>query len=105
ASSAAVFVPHDRSGVIDPLSLTLMPEGASTLVAWSTVTGATTYSLIRGNAASLKEDAQPLAPAPVACLVHGPGPSIMEPEGSAIPLPGQVFFYLVAYHDGLESSY
>jgi hypothetical protein len=105
SSSAAVFVPHDRSGVIDPLSLTLMPEEASTLVTWSTVTGSTSYSLIRGNTVSLKEEAQSIDLGPVTCLVHGPGTSFMEPEDSAVPLPGQVFFYLVAYHDGLESSY
>jgi hypothetical protein len=104
ASSAAIFVPHDRNGVTDPLSLTLIPEGASTLVAWSTVTGATSYSLIRGNIANLKEESQAIDIGPVICLAHGPGTSIVEPEGSMIPPSGQVFFYLVAYDDGMESS-
>ena len=105
ASSAAIFVPHDRNGVTDPLSLTLTPEGASTLVAWSITTGATSYSLIRGNVANLKEESQAIDLGPVICLAQGPGTSIVEPEGSVIPLSGQVFFYLVAYHDGMESSY
>jgi hypothetical protein len=103
--SAAIVVPHDRNGVTDPLSLTLMPSGASTLVAWNTVSGASSYSLIRGNAASLKEDSQAIDLGPVICLAYGPGTSIVEPEGSTIPLPGQVFFYLVAYQDGMGSSY
>jgi hypothetical protein len=103
--TAALFVPHDQNGVTDPLSLTLMPAGASTLLAWNTVSGATSYSLIRGNAANLKEGSQAIDLGPVTCVAHGPGTSIAEPEGSTIPLPGQVFFYLVAYHDGMESSY
>jgi len=85
--------------------LTLMPAGASTLLAWSTVSGATSYSLIRGNVANLKNASQAIDLGPVTCVAHGPGTSIAEPEGSTILLPGQVFFYLVAYHDGMESSY
>ncbi|MBI3447894.1 MAG: HYR domain-containing protein [Acidobacteria bacterium] len=102
-SARSAFVPHDQSGVEDPMSIEMNLVGADPVLSWNAVGGAEYYSVIRGNVAQLSEQTNFLNLGAVDCLE----PRTLQTSrlDTDTPAPGKVFFYLVAYHHGLDSTY
>ena len=103
-SGATVNVPHDRGNVIEPVVVNV--SGASaTRVTWGSVTGAQNYDVIRGNLASLRIVGSDIDLGTVTCIAHGiVATSSAGYDDTAVPAPGQAFFYAVQYFDGVQKS-
>ena len=103
AAFGTAFVPHDQSGVVDPVSLTVVHSGAAAALSWTPVPGADFYSVVRGNVKDLSEQATFIDLGGVACLT---GQTLQTSQtDSEVPPVGEAFFYLVAYHRGQDSTY
>ncbi|HEX4825095.1 MAG TPA: thrombospondin type 3 repeat-containing protein [Candidatus Polarisedimenticolaceae bacterium] len=99
-----VNVPHDQNGVVDPI--TLHVSGRSlTQVTWNPVQQAQHFDVVRGSLDQLRVAGSNVDLGTTVCL-GATGLSAAGQADQAIPAPGQVFFYLVQYFDGVkESSY
>jgi uncharacterized repeat protein (TIGR01451 family) len=98
-----VFVPHDQLGVEDPLLLDVSADASDAMLSWNAVQGADFYSLIRGNRANLAEEEYFINLGAVDCLeTQTVGTSRVENDSPAL---GEVYFYVVAYHHGTDSTY
>ncbi|HEU5180142.1 MAG TPA: HYR domain-containing protein, partial [Candidatus Polarisedimenticolia bacterium] len=100
---SAVFVPHDQSGVEDPVHLDVTAAAQDAMLTWNAIAGADYYSVIRGNRASLAEEQYFINLGEVACLeTQTQQTSRVDNDTPAV---GEVFFYVVAYHHGTDSTY
>jgi len=103
SGSDTAFVPHDQGGVVDPVSLTISGNGVDALLSWGVVQGADYYSVIRGNRANLTEEPNFINLGATDCLETQT--TTASRADSDVPPVGEVYFYLVAYHHGMTSTY
>jgi hypothetical protein len=106
AAASTAFVPHDQSGVTDPLTLTARATPAGTLLEWPGVPGAAIYRAIRGPLERLVSMGHDPSAAPAACLASGL--TVTDTTGfedAAVPAVGHAIFYLVEYDDGRPTGY
>ena len=105
-ASASFIVPHDISGVADPLVLTVEEGSEGTVIHWDPVPGAQFYDIVRGTVSELRMGAEAIMLGALRCLEErSVDASTSGNEDREEPPPGQAFFYLVAYDDGMSSSY
>jgi hypothetical protein len=101
--SGFVFVPHDQG---EGLEIEIYQGQGGTLVSWPAVTGAEFYDVIRGQLNNIRETSSEISLGPVACIeANSIDENTVGWEDQALPLPGQVFFYLAEYFDGSSSTY
>jgi hypothetical protein len=104
--SGHAVVPHDRSGVTDPIAVVLQESAAGTTVSWSAAPGASSYNVIRGDVGSLRDAGPVIDLGAVQCIEAASlDPSTEGREDAARPASGEAFFYLVEYDDGTSCSY
>jgi hypothetical protein len=102
-TTAVVLVPHDMAGATEPLILDVADTGEGTVVSWDAVPGARYYKIVRGEVANLKRSSKSFHLGSLDCLASGTvSTSVTTP---AVPAPGEAFFYLVEYDDGLPCGY
>jgi hypothetical protein len=105
-ASAVVTVPHDRSGVVDPMTMSVMDTGQGTLIAWLEVTGARWYNVVRGNMRELRATPEAISLGGIACIEEESlDTNTAGQEDADTPAGGEGFFYLVEYDDGRGSSF
>jgi hypothetical protein len=79
---------------------------AGTLLRWSEVAGARSYTVVRGRVGSVRQTEYAIDVGETACIEsRSLDASTAGNEDHGLPAPGQAFFYLVAYDDGSDSSY
>ena len=102
--SAMIDVPHSLDNVVEPISLRVA-GGQSTTVSWAPVVGATHYDVVRGNLSELRVDGSNVDLGHVTCIERESlDANTTGNADSAIPAPGQVFFYAVQFNDGQKDS-
>lgn len=63
------------------------------------------YDIIRGDLANIKEEVSSIDLGPVICIESKSTDTTTEGnQDSEMPKPGQVFFYLVQYNNGVDDS-
>ncbi len=103
-ATTVVMVPHDMGQGVEPLNL-VMEDSSSTVLIWGPVDGARHYDIIRGDLASLRVDGSNIDLGQVVCIAADTTATTTTGyEDTAIPEPGQVFFYAVQYNDGTQDS-
>jgi hypothetical protein len=101
-----VLVPHDRSGVVDPIWIELRDAAAGTVITWNPAPGALFYNVIRGDLTHLAHADSFISMGPVVCIDFASLDTSTEgQEDPESPALGEVYFYLVEYDDGRASSY
>ncbi|HJQ98540.1 MAG TPA: hypothetical protein VJ826_09505, partial [Candidatus Polarisedimenticolaceae bacterium] len=65
---AAVLVPHDQGGPVDPLTVTLWKDRERAIVQWTEAPGARFYNVIRGDVGKLRSGIETVLLGPVSCL-------------------------------------
>jgi hypothetical protein len=107
AGGSSLTVPHDLGKRPDPLMIHVRESAAGgTIVDWSPVLGANSYSVIRGRVKSLRESSDFIDLGDVTCVEgRSADQTTAGHEDTHAPTPGEAFFYLVAYNDGEDSSY
>jgi len=104
--AAFVLVPHDQNGVIDPVEIVLEETGIGTRVSWAAVPGAMFYDVIRGDLNNIVDTGLLINLGAVVCIESNSiNESTYRQEDTDLPNPGQAFFYLVEFDDGISSSY
>jgi hypothetical protein len=105
-TTSMAVVPHDQSGITEPLNLTVREGSAGTHIDWSPVSGALYYNVIRGRLSELAETASTIELGDVRCIESASLDSSTSGREDSEPLqPGEGYFYLVEYNDGWKSSY
>ncbi|HXI01549.1 MAG TPA: hypothetical protein VNI57_00080, partial [Candidatus Saccharimonadales bacterium] len=105
-ATAFVTVPHDMGGVVDPVSLSIEETPSGSLLSWSEVPGANSYSIIRGDLGSLAELPDAIDLGAVSCVVSRTKElTTAGAEDAEIPESGHGWFYLGEYRDPHASSY
>jgi len=105
-ASVLVTVPHDQGGVVEPLLITAGKSQAGTLLEWAPVEGALHYDIVRGNVAELADAGSVISMGAVTCIeAQSADPHTAGDEDSAVPPPGETFFYAAAWNDGWTRSY
>ena len=103
---ALVTVPHDQSGVTEPVLISVRQNSRGTLVDWNAVPGALFYDVIRGRLSDMWQGASDINLGAVTCIeASSLDTSTAGMEDAALPKPGEILFYLVQYSDGRTSSY
>ncbi|MBZ5640818.1 MAG: choice-of-anchor D domain-containing protein [Acidobacteriia bacterium] len=107
-ATTTVAVPHDKGNghSAEPLMLNLA-DTHNTRLEWEPVEGAQNYDIIRGNVANLHVQGSFIDLGDVLCIDRGTTDNTtIGFEDTAVPAPGQVFFYVGQYFDGQgESGY
>jgi hypothetical protein len=101
---AAVLVPHDQGGEVDPLTVTLWKDRERSIVQWTEAPGARFYNVVRGDVGKLRSSIEAVLLGPVSCLANRTTATTVV-DADPPPLRGQALFYLVEYDDGTPSSY
>jgi hypothetical protein len=105
-AASFVDVRHDQGGATDPIRIDVTRSPNGTLVSWSQVEGAHHYSVIRGDLININETSTQIGLGPVFCVEsRSVDATTQGQEDRDTPGPGQGFFYLVEYFDGVASSY
>ena len=100
-----VVVPHDQ-GLIDPVVLALEQSPNGTLATWAWVPDAESYDVIRGELNNVVETGVTINLGTVVCIeTNSTDESTIGWKDAELPNPGQVFFYLVEYDNGISSTY
>ena len=77
----------------------------STVVNWGVVAGAVHYDVVRGNLAELRLSGQDVDLGRVTCIERESlDTNTSGSADTAIPAPGQAYFYAVQFFDGLQDS-
>jgi hypothetical protein len=98
AATSTIIVPHDESGVVEPVLVTAEKSAAGTLLRWSEAPGALYYNVVRGAVRNLGEAADWIDLGEVRCVESGSTDAITAGhEDADLPPPGGAFFYLVEY--------
>ena len=106
SAGSAVFVPHDRGGITEPMMITAHENSAGTLLEWNDVPGAQFYNVVRGKLGNLQDKNNSFHFGQVRCIASGlVTPATAGMEEPELPPLGEGFFYLVEYDDGRASSY
>ncbi len=104
-TSVSVLVPHDRDGIADPVNVTAVEGAKGTTLYWNPVPGAASYTMVRGLVSSLAAGTDAIDLGSVTCVATGAGGDPTLRLDPTLPARGQVFYYLVAYDDGRNSTY
>jgi hypothetical protein len=107
ATAVAGFavVPHNQ-GVVDPVAIALGQSASGTVVSWAVVPGAESYDVIRGKLNNVVYTGVVINLGTVLCIeANSIDESTLGFEDGELPDPGQAFFYLVEYDDGISSTY
>jgi hypothetical protein len=106
STTATATTPHDKSGKTEPVDVSVEETPGGTLVDWNDVPGASYYNVIRGHLASIVETSEEIVLGTVVCVeAQTSSTDTRGIEDTEIPAPGEAFFYLVEYQDGLRSGY
>jgi len=106
ARTALALVPHDQSGVIEPVQILVVQTSRGTVIDWSQATGALYYNVIRGQLGGLHLGTSEIELGDVTCIEAASfNSSTAGHEDGENPIPGAGFFYLVEYNDGWLSSF
>ncbi|MCH7781322.1 MAG: hypothetical protein IH848_10780, partial [Acidobacteria bacterium] len=106
SGSAFVTVAHDQGGMTEPLMLAFEKAPAGTLIDWTSVVTATTYSVVRGNLAELLDRPNFYELGVVTCIESGSlDTTTIGYEDGALPDPGQTFFYVIEYDGAFPASF
>jgi len=82
------------------LDLDVTQNTAGTALDWLEWPAALFYDVVRGGVGELKESGQNIDMGNLTCILAAtPDATTFGHEDATAPEPGQVFFYLVAYHD------
>ena len=101
-----VVVSHDRNGVIDPVKIAAAQTASGTVIFWPAVSGAESYDVIRGELNNIVETGVVINLGTVLCIeANSINENTLGWEDGALPEPGQAFFYVVEYYDGISSTY
>jgi len=101
-----VVVPHDQSGVIDPVEIVLEQSASGTVVSWAVVSGAVSYDAIRGELNGVVDTGVAISLGTVVCIeANSIDESTLGWEDGELPGSEQTFFYVVEYDDGISSTY
>lgn len=104
-ATSIVSVPHDRSGIVDPVSLTVEETAAGTRIRWLEVPGAHSYNVVRGAVGSLTMASDAISLGDVRCFTGGTLATSTEgDEDGEAPAPGSAYFYLVEYVENGRAS-
>ena len=99
-----IFVPHDLGGVVEPLQLSVA-DRAATVVSWNPVAGAEHYDVIRGDLSQIGVRGSSIELGPTTCVENRSTDTTTAGfEDTEMPAPGEGFFYLVQFHDGLNHN-
>jgi hypothetical protein len=105
-ATASVLVPHNMGGVTDPMTIVARDDGAGLNLSWDEVPGALFYNAIRGRVSGLREKLDFFHLGQLTCTASAATQtSTVGSEDTERPSPGDAFFYLVEYNDGLPSGY
>jgi hypothetical protein len=105
-ASATTFVPHSQNGTADPIYLTLLETFVGTEVDWTPVPGNPVYNVVRGRLQEIVASADAFSLGIVHCLERASWDAGTAGfEDTAVPVPGEVFVYVVEYDDGMRISY
>lgn len=103
-ASDMIDVPHDLDDVVEPIVLK-MAGAQSTTVSWDPVIGAVHYDVVRGNLSELRIDGSNVDMGRVTCIERESlNSNTTGNADTAVPQPGQVFFYTVQFNDGNKDS-
>jgi len=106
SGSAFVTVAHDQGGMTEPVILALEKAPAGTLIDWTSVVTATSYTVVRGNLAELLDRPNFYELGVVTCIESGSlDTTTIGSEDAALPDPGQTFFYVIEYDGAFPSSF
>ena len=99
-------MPHDQGGVVDPVAIALEQSASGTVVSWAVVPDAEVYDVIRGELSNVVETGVVINLGTVVCIeANSTDESTQGWEDGELPQPGQAFFYVVEYYDGVSSTY
>jgi hypothetical protein len=105
-ATAVVFVPHDLSGVVEPVLIGAAETPAGTLLRWCEAPGALSYNVARGRVASLKEANGAVDLGELTCIEPlSPDAATSGSEDAEVPPPGESYFYVVEFDAGYRSDY
>jgi hypothetical protein len=106
-ASATVMVPHhEGTGGAEPLLMSAVETAAGTLLEWEAVPGDVSYSVLRGDVASIYDDGAVFELGPTRCVAAGiTQSSTVGKEDGDHPASGAAFFYVAEYDDGRASAY
>jgi hypothetical protein len=105
SNNYSIYCPN-QNGVIDPVEIVLEDSADGTLVSWAPVPGARWYDVIRGDLDTIVETGVVINLGTVVCIeANSTNESTHRQEDPDLPNPGQAFFYLVEFDDGISSSY
>ena len=105
-ASAIVQVPHDRQGVSDPLTLSVMQTPAGTLLKWTPVTEASSYLIGRGWLGNLRNAETFIDLGTIVCIEPDSlDTSTAGNEDPYNPSIGEAFFYVGDYRAGPRAGY
>jgi hypothetical protein len=101
-----ITVPHDLSGITDPVTLYVTETAQGTLVAWDAVPGAADYDVSVGDLASLRAWDQYAGSFQPFCLESGVSwTNTQGLEIGEVPELGSAFFFVVSYRTTARSGY
>jgi hypothetical protein len=92
-----VIVPHDNSGITDPISLSVSLAAGDALIQWTPVAGASSYDVVAGlvsTLVNLDPGAGQFAPV---CIADQLPPSVTSFQIGGDPAPDTAYFFLVDY--------
>jgi hypothetical protein len=105
-ASSSVFVPHDMGGVTEPMMVAAHKNGTGLVLEWDAISGALFYNAVRGRVSNLRDKLDFIHLGQLTCTApSATRTSTMGSEDTEFPSPGEAFFYLVEYNDGLASGY
>ncbi len=105
-ATAFVTVPHDRGGVIDPVTLSIQETPSGTVLSWDAIPGANSYSIARGEIGALADAPDFTDMGSVVCIEsRSKDLSTAGDEDTEIPGPGRAWFYVGEYRDPHPSTY
>jgi hypothetical protein len=92
-----VIVPHDNSGITDPISLSVSLAAGDAFIQWTPVAGASSYDVVAGlvsTLVNLDPGAGQFAPV---CIADQLPPSVTSFQIGGDPAPDTAYFFLVDY--------
>jgi len=96
-------VPHDQGA---PMAIVLEQNASGTWVSWPAVSGAESYDVIRGQLNNVVETGMEINLGTVVCIeANSTDENTLGWEDGSLPEPGQAFFYVAEYFDGISSTY
>lgn len=101
-----VTVPHDRSGVVEPVELSAAATSEGTVLEWTAPSGTVFYDVVRGDLDRLRDVGAEFDLGPLVCIESVSLDVTTEGHADRVdPEPGRAFFYLVEYVGAGASSY